>query len=192
MSAGALLAAAAVLLGLACGGNGDGEQNIEISFSSPTPTPVTTPTATPTPLTSPSPTPLRNVCGSNPNPALVSELQVQEPQPDERVKSPLHVRGWGSEIALDNSGVVVAVIDVNGDPLTLNGDDTSKGVPPESRAGRIAAPGISVTEFTAPFATDILIEGLRAPTPYCIWVFLATTPEGFPRKVVQVPVIVIP
>jgi hypothetical protein len=45
---------------------------------------------------------------------------------------------------------------------------------------------------TAPFATDILVEGLRAETPYCIWVFLTTTAEGEPRGVLQVPVNVRP
>lgn len=130
--------------------------------------------------------PIQDVCGVNPDTAPPSVLQVQEPQPGERVKNPFHVRGWGSEIGKDGGGVIVALVDATGEPLL------DKDVSPESRAGRIAAPGLKVTDFTAPFATDILVNGLSTATPFCLWVFLETTSEGFPKQVVQVPVVVAP
>lgn len=187
----ALLAVAAVSVGLACNTDGGTEPTVVITFASPTPTSPPLPTPSPTASPTPSPTPVSDVCGVNPDPAPTSLLQVQEPEPNERVDNPIHIRGWGSEIAKDNRGVVVALIDANGDPLPVEGDSTSKKVAPESRAGRIAAPGIAITDYTAPFATDILVQGLRAPTPFCVWVFLATTEEGVPTQVVQVPITIV-
>lgn len=183
----AVLPLLAAFVALACRGGGS-EQNIDISFPTPTPTqiPTPTPTAVPTPSPTPSPTPKLDVCGHNPDPVPAGELQVQEPLPGEKIRNPFHLRGWGSEIAFENSGVIVALIDATGAPLP------EKRVPPESRAGRIAPPGLKITDFTAPFATDILVQGLSAPTPYCIWLFLETTPEGVPKKVLQVPVTVTP
>lgn len=182
----ALLAAAVVLLGLACGALGDGEPTIVLSTASPTPKPASTPTRTPTATPTPSPTPNPEVCGVNPDPAPASVLQVQEPQPGERVKNPFHVRGWGSEIGFKNSGVVVALVDASGDfPMPLD-------APPQPRANRVAPPGLKVTKYTRPFAVDILVSNLGAETPYCVWVFLETTGEGIARQVVQVPVIVTP
>lgn len=185
-----LLAVVALSLGVACNSNGGTEPTIEIKLASPVPTeaPPPTPTPTPSPSPSPTPTPIQDVCvrGVNPDPAPPSVLQVQEPQPGERVKNPFHVRGWGSEIGKDGGGVIVALVDATGEPLL------DKDVSPESRAGRIAAPGLKVTDFTAPFATDILVNGLSTATPFCLWVFLETTSEGFPKQVVQVPVVVAP
>jgi hypothetical protein len=182
----ALAALAAVWLGLACRQDEGTEGTIEITLRSPTATPEPTATATPTPEPTPTPRPVQDVCGVNPDPAAAAVLQVQEPQPGEKVKNPFHVRGWGSEIGFQDSGVVVALVTASGDPLP------PKTVPPESRAGRIAPGGLKITDYTAPFATDVLVSGLSAATPYCLWVFLSTTEEGIPRQVVQVPVTVTP
>jgi len=182
----ALLAAVAVFLGLACNGGGDTEPTVIIALSSPTPTPIATPGPTATPTPTPTPTPNPEVCGVNPDAAPPSVLQVQEPQPGQRVKNPFHVRGWGSDIGFEERGVVVALVDVRGNPLP------PLEAPPQTRANRVAPPGLNVTEFTRPFAVDILVSGLETATPFCLWVFLETTEEGIAKQVVQVPVIVAP
>ncbi len=183
-----MLAVVALSLGVACNSNGGTEPTIEIKLASPVATEAPSPTSTPSPAPSPTPTPtpIQDVCGVNPDPAPPSVLQVQEPQLGERVKDPFHVRGWGSEIGKEGGGVIVALVDATGEPLL------DKDVSPESRAGRIAAPGLTVTDFKAPFATDILVNGLSTATPFCLWVFLETTAEGIPKQVVQVPVVVAP
>ena len=77
---------------------------------------------------------------------------------------------------------MVAVINAAGDPLPVGGDkDTSKEVPPEPKAGRIAPPGLTTTGHPAPFATDILLTGLSDQAPFCIWVFTETTADGTPK-----------
>jgi hypothetical protein len=182
----ALLAAAVVFLGLACNGSGDGEGTIGITLTSPTPTPITTPAPTATPTPTPTPTPNPKVCGVNPDPAPPSVLQVQEPQPGQQVKNPFHVRGWGSEIGFEQRGVVVALVDAQGNPLP------PLEAPPQTRANRVAPPGLNVTEFTRPFAVDILRSELEADTSYCLWVFLKTDEAGRAKGVVQVPVVVTP
>ena len=181
-----LLAAIAVSIGVACDGNGGPEGTIVIKLTTPTPTIVPTPTPSPTPAPTPTPTLSPLVCGVNPDPAPASVLQVQEPQSGARVKNPVHVRGWGSGIGFENSGVAVALVQANGDPLP------PLDVPPQPRAGRVVPSGLTVTEFTSPFGVDLLVSDLRSPTPFCIWVFLETTPEGVPKQVVQVPVVIVP
>ncbi len=192
---GVLLAVVAVSVGLACNGDDDTERNVVITLTSPTPITIPTPTVTPTPTPAPTPTPtpLADVCGVNPDPAPASVLQIQAPPPRERVTNPFHMRGWGSEIGFENTGVAVALIDAKGDPIALDGAGSiSKNVAPESRAGRVAPPGLTVTDFTAPFATDMLVQGLSTDTPFCIWVFLGTTEEGIPKQVLQVPIVISP
>lgn len=181
-----LVVAAAVLaaaLGLACEGGDESGKTVVIRFPTPTPTDVPSPQPSPSPTPTVTPTP-QPVCGVNPDPAPATALQVQEPQANAKVSNPFHLRGWGSDIA--GKGVIVALIDRNGDPLP------EKDVPAASRSGRIAPSGLTVTAGTAPFATDILLEGLRAETAYCIWVFLDVNAEGEPKGVLQVPITVKP
>jgi len=192
---GAVVVAALAALAIACGGGGDAERTIVIRRPSPTAdagvTATPTPAGSPTPTRTPTPSP--NVCGPNPDAAPPSLLQIQEPAPETKVKNPFHVRGWGSEIAQDNRGVVVAVINAAGDPLPVGGgEDTSKDVPPEPKAGRIAPPGLDTSGHPAPFATDILLSGLSDQARFCIWVFTETTADGAPLHVVQVPITVLP
>src|SRR3990170_1163154 len=115
-----------------------------------------------------------------------SLLQVQEPAVEAKVANPFHVRGWGSEIGFEDRGVVVAIINADGAPIL------DKDVRPESKAGRIAPPGLDTSGHPAPFATDILLTDLRDQTPFCIWVFTETTDDGRPLHVVQVPITVLP
>src|SRR3972149_4544254 len=109
---GALLAAALVAIAIACGGGSDAERTIVIRLPAPTATsiPTAAPPLVPSPPPTRPPTPGPNVCGVNPDAAPPSLLQVQEPAPEAKVQNPFHVRGWGSEIAQDNRGVVVAGI----------------------------------------------------------------------------------
>ncbi len=186
---GVLLTVVAVSVGLVACNNGDGtERTVVITFATPTATsvPTATPTPTPTATPKPTPTPGADVCGVNPDPAPPSVLQVQEPQPLDRVGNPFHVRGWGSKIGLENIGVAVALIDAAGDPRP------PLEVPPQPRVGRVAPPGLEITEHTTPFAADVLVDGLNGETPFCIWVFSETTEEGIPKQVVQVPITVTP
>jgi hypothetical protein len=183
----ALLAAAALLLGLACNGSGEGEPTIVITVGGPSPTPVSTPTPEPTPSPTPTPTPITEVCGVNPDPAPPSVLQVQEPQPGQRVKTPFHVRGWGSSPVFHEIGMVLAVVNADGELVRVMAD-----VPPQARAHRALPPGLQNTEFTHPFAADVLLTDLAGPTPFCLWAFLETDEEGNPKQMVQVPVIVAP
>jgi hypothetical protein len=137
------------------------------------------------PTPTPSPTPLQ-VCGTNPDPAPPNILMIEAPTNAQQVKVPFAVRGWGSNIGFEDQGVAVAIVD---------GTQTVRQVldlPPQPREYRVAPPGMNITEFTKPYAADIVIQGLTGPTPFCIWVYQQTNEQGQPRGVVQVPVIVIP
>ena len=181
-----LTLAIAMSVGIACVGGGDTEGTIVISPTTPTPTVVPTPTPTPTPAPTPTPTPSPNVCGVNPDPAPPSVLQVLEPEPGERVPVPFHVRGWGSTAGFQQLGVVVAVINDRQDVVEY------LVVPPQPRDFRILPPGMENTEFSRPFAVDILLTDLAGPTAFCLWAFVETDEDGNPRGVVQVPVVVAP
>ncbi len=65
-------------------------------------------------------------------------------------------------------------------------------VPAQPRAFRALPPGLENTDLSSPFAVDIQIPGLAGPTSFCLWVFLDTDPEGLPKGVLQVPVLVTP
>ncbi len=65
-------------------------------------------------------------------------------------------------------------------------------VPAQPRAFRALPSGLENTDFSSPFAVDIQIASLTSPTSFCLWVFLDTDPEGLPKGVVQVPVLVAP
>jgi hypothetical protein len=146
-------------------------------------TPLPRRTATPSPA--PTPTPLK-VCAPNPDPAPPNVLQIQEPQPEQQVKIPFHVRGWGSSIGRDNRGVALGVVDARQSVVQV------LNLPPQPNTYRLPPSGLDRNEFTMPFAADIVIQGIKEPTPYCLWVYLETTPEGRPRGVVQIPVVVVP
>ena len=147
--------------------------------------PFPTRTATPTPSPTPTATPLQ-VCSPNPDPAPPSVLQVEEPKPQQKVGVPFHVRGWGSSEDFGRAGVAIAVVDTQQQVLQV------LEVPPQPRAYRVAPLGLAVTEFTYPFAADVSLSDLREPTPICLWVYLETTPDGKPKGVLQVPVLVSP
>jgi hypothetical protein len=83
--------------------------------------------------------------------------------------------------------MVVAVVNANGELVRVMAD-----VPPQPRAHRALPPGLQNTEFTHPFAADILLTDLASATPLCLWAFLETDEEGNPKLMVQVPVVVIP
>ena len=173
-------------------GNADKEiDGIVVRVTTPTPTPTPTPmptptpTRAPTPAPSPTPTPL-HVCGFNEHPAPPELLQVEEPQPEEEVGVPFHVRGWGSTIGQENRGVAVAIVDGDGNVVQV------LEVPPEELADRIPPASLEKTEFTRPFAADVQMSDLKEPTPFCLWVYLDTTEEGVPLGAVQVPLVVAP
>ncbi|KKL10310.1 hypothetical protein LCGC14_2557130, partial [marine sediment metagenome] len=154
-----------------------------------TPVPTATSTPTPDPTRTPTPTPALapDVCGVNPDPAPASVLQVQEPQPGEKVSARFHLRGWGSTEGFQQIGVGVAVINADGEVVL-----ELAPVPAQPRAFRALPSGLENTEFSSPFGVDIQLTSLAGPTPFCLWVFLETDPEGLPKGVVQVPVLVAP
>ncbi len=186
---GAFLAVVAVSVALACNGDGEPERTIVISFTTPTPVPTATSTPTPDPTRTPTPTPTPNpyVCGVNPDPAPTRLLQVQEPQPGENVRASFHLRGWGATESFQQIGVGVAVINAGGDVVKV-----LDPVPAQPRAFRALPSGLENTDLSSPFAVDIQIPGLAGPTSFCLWVFLDTDPEGLPKGVIQVPVLVTP
>ena len=195
-------ALAAALFGLAavasaaCGGGGGSPHNTNIIVRVATPTvepeptlaPVVTPqpTLTASPSPTPSPAPLQ-VCGPNPDAAPASLLQVEAPKPEEKVKTPIHVSGWGSTIGQDDKGVAIAILNASQQiiPPVLD-------VPPQPREFRAPPGGLEITDDTAPFAADVVVPQVTEDTPICIWVYLDTTGDGIAQDVVQIPVIVTP
>lgn len=177
-----------LLLAMACGGGGgDSTPTPAVSAELITGTGSTTPRnrRTLTPAPTPSPTPLQ-VCGPNPDVAGKNMLQVQEPIPNAQVRLPIHVRGWGSNIAQDNRGVVLSVVDQKQSAVQSN------ILPPQPRDFRVPPPDLDITDFTRPFAADVIVSNVNEPTPFCLWVYLSTDDAGHAKQVVQVPVIVLP
>lgn len=180
--------AVAVMLPFGCGGGGDGEEptpTVQVIVVTPTGPATPRPRRTQTPTPTVTQTPLQ-VCAPNPDPAPPAQLQVEEPKPNAEVQIPVHVRGWGSRIGENNRGIIVAVVDARQNVLQVN------NLPPQPREYRVAPPGLEVTEFTRPFAADIVLNNLQEPTEYCLWIYQETTEEGKARGVVQVPVKILP
>jgi hypothetical protein len=111
---------------------------------------------------------------------------VQEPGAEQRVKVPFHVRGWGSNIGFEQRGVALAIVNAKQEVTQV------LDLPPQPREYRIAPGGIQITEFTQPFAADVVINGVTEPTAYCLWIYLEATASGQPKGVVQIPIIVTP
>ena len=145
----------------------------------PTLPPAPTVTATPVP------TPVPNLCPENPSPAAPNVMVVEEPQPDARLTSPAHVRGWGLGIGFEAEGVHVAVFDATGESLK-----EMKG-PPLPKEGRIPPPGMEANEFTAPFGVDITFN-VDIEQPGCVRVYEISPQDGHLTNVVQVPVLLQP
>lgn len=188
------ISVAAVLLSLAvlaasCGGDAGGENDstpgLIVDIPSPTGDVTPRPRRTPVPSVTPSPTPLK-VCAPNPDPAAFSLLQVQEPSPEQQVKIPFHVRGWGSNIGFEQRGVALAVVNAKQEVTQV------LDLPPQPREFRIAPGGLEVTDFTQPFAADVVINGVTEPTAYCLWIYLEATASGSPKGVIQIPIVVTP
>jgi hypothetical protein len=176
-----------LLLVVACGGGGEApSQTPEVSVSVITPSGNTTPRArrTATPSPTPTGTPLE-VCAPNPDPAPPSLLQIIEPAAGEQVRIPVHVRGWSSAFA-PGSTVSLAIVDERQNAIQVN------HLQPQPRDYRIAPPGLDINDNAYPFAADLLLNDVTAPTPYCLWAYLNVTEEGRARQVVQVPVIFLP
>ena len=174
---------------LACG-DGDeigpsGDGSIVINTPTVQATRIARRTVTPTTTGAPTKTPLA-VCGANPDPALSKLLQVQEPVAEQLVKVPFHVRGWGSTIGANNAGVAVAILNSKQEIVQV------LDLPALPNAYRLAPQGLEITADTRPFAADVVIQKLKEPTPFCLWVYQETTQEGKPKGVVQVPIVVVP
>ena len=176
------------LLFLACEEE-DGQipSDIGLHFTTVTPTPTPPPVLTPvvTPAPSPTPTPVLNVCPENPDPASPDVMVVEEPQEDDALTSPAHVRGWGAGIGFEDAGVQVAVYYATGEPVA------EETVPPLPAEGRIPPSTLEVTEFSAPFAADIAFRAI-AEQPGCVQVFELGAADGSPIHVVQIPVLLQP
>ena len=177
----------ALSLAVSCGGDGGeiigDDDGVVVRVASPTLAAPPSDTPAPSPSPSPTPTPQASICSTNPDPAPPSLLQVQAPLPNQRVKNPVEVRGWGSTIGLNDAGVAIAMLDANLETLQL------ADVPPQPRTARVPPAGLEITPDTRPFAADLPFSG---PTRVCIWVYLDTAEDGTPRGVVQVPVELVP
>jgi hypothetical protein len=180
-----------LLLALGCGSGGSAQEEpaetpgIVVRFPSPAGEITPRPRRTPVPTVTPAPEPLK-VCAPNPDPAPPALLQIVEPKPEQRVKSPVHVIGWGSNIGLQDKGVALAVVNAKQEVLQV------LYLPPQPRTYRVAPPGLEITEHTKPFGADVVLPNVREPTPVCLWAYLETTETGSPRGVAQVPILVEP
>jgi hypothetical protein len=174
-----------VLLSLACGGAGgpDASGVVIISTSEATNTPRPSPTKELSPTSSPTPL---EICSPNPDPAPPAVLQVEAPAAGERMTIPVHVRGWSSNIGEEGRVVFVAVVDQEQKVLQMN------EVPAQPRDFRLPPVGLGVSDFTRPFAIDILLDDVVEETPYCIWVYQEVDGAGRARGVVQIPITVEP
>ncbi len=187
----AVLALLALVLVAACGGDdnltSDNEETPDVVVSFPSPSGSVTPRArkTPIPSQSPSPTPLK-VCAPNPDPAPASVLQVVDPKAEQQVHVPFYVRGWGSNIGFSDQGVAIAIVNAKQETVQV------LDVPPQPRTFRVAPAGLEITDFTRPFGADVVIQNIKEPTPFCLWVYQQTDEHGTPKGVVQVPVVVVP
>ena len=185
------LVVASGIVALACDSGDTQEGTSADGIVVKVPSPAGEPTARPRKTTaasitpSPSPSPLK-VCAPNPDPANPSLLQIEEPKPEEQVKVPFHVRGWGSNIGFEDKGVALAVVNAKQEVIQV------LDLPPQPRTYRVAPPGLEITENTMPFAADVVISNISEPTAFCLWVYQETTETGTPKGVVQVPVVVLP
>jgi hypothetical protein len=183
------LALVSGVVALACGGGdtqgGAASDGIVVKIPSPTGEATAKPRKTTAPSVTPSPAPLK-VCAPNPDPAHSSLLQIEEPKPDQQVKVPIHVRGWGSNIGFEDKGVALAIVNAKQEVIQV------LDLPPQPRTYRVAPPGLEITENAKPFAADVVISNINEPTSFCLWVYQETTETGTPKGVVQVPVVVLP
>jgi len=182
------LALALPLLSLACvEEDEEAPSDIGLRISTVTPTPSPPPVLTPVVTVTPTPTPTAvvNVCPENPDPAGPEIMVVEEPQEDDVLTSPAHVRGWGAGIGFELAGVRVAIYDATGEPVA------EEAAPPLPAEGRIPPATLEVTEFSAPFAADIAFRTIAAG-PGCVEVFELSAADGSPIHVVQIPVLLQP
>lgn len=177
------------LASAACSGGSDSDDGDDFTVIVQTPpvteAPTVTPSPTPTPTPSPTPTPVP-VCGQNPDPAPPNLLQIVDPKPNAEVKEPIEVQGWGSTIGKDNAGVALAIVDFRSQTLQV------LDLPPQPRAFRVPPAGLDITDDTRPFGADVVIGPVVEPTRYCLWAYLETDEDGHARRVVQVPITVVP
>ena len=180
----AVTALALPLLFLACEeGGAPSEIGLRITTvtPSPTPPPVLTPAGALTPVLTP--TPLPNVCPENPDPAGPDIMVVEEPQKNDVLTSPAHVRGWGAGIGFEDTGVWVSIYDASaGEPMT------EVRAHPLSSEGRIPPSTLQAGEFAAPFAVDVAFS-INVPQPGCVRVFEVSAANGNPVHVVEIPVL---
>jgi hypothetical protein len=183
--------AMAVLISLACGGGDDDDERdpdrtgVSVIVTSPTGNATAPPRRTFTPSPTPSPTPLE-VCSPNPDPAPPAVLQVEQPKANAKSMIPVHVRGWSSNIGAEDGVVFVSIVDQKQTVLQVN------QVPPQPREFRVPPAGLDITDFTRPFAIDIVIADVSEDTPFCIWVYQDVDDAGRARGVVQVPIVIEP
>ena len=185
-----LLVVPLALFVVACSG-GDGQvgggslSGVLVVITTPTSQPTVITRRTPTPTPTPAPTPLK-VCAPNPDPAPPSLLQFEDPKPEQQVKVPFYVRGWGSNIGFENRGVALAIVNRKQEVLQV------LDLPPQPRTFRRAPDGLEISDYTRPFGADVVIQNITEPTPFCLWAYLEADADGKPKGVVQLPLVVVP
>ena len=110
------------------------------------------------------------VCEANPDPAPFDLVQVDEPEPEARIESPLTVTG---RIAAFEAQFWVSVFDKGGDPII--------NYPGRAQAGQELSPFEETVPFTVP-----------EDTPACLWVYERSARDGLPIHVVQIPLTLVP
>lgn len=120
---------------------------------------------------SPTPTGQPDVCQPNPDPASADVAEVDSPEADDSVTSPVTVSG---RIAAFEAQFNITVFDAAGNKIA--------DVPARSQEGQVLSP----------FSEDVFFP-VTEETPACIWVYDVSGADGVtPVNVVQVPIILQP
>ena len=128
-----------------------------------TPEPSDAPTETPVPET---PTPYTGVCTENPDPADPEVLQLEEPDNNAEVTSPILVRGV---ILAFEAQFLIALKDADGNDITVVSGRSSEG------------------QTLAPFQEEVPFS-VERETDACLWVYDESAADGSIINVAQVPV----
>lgn len=153
----------------ACGDDDDGGEATTTSTAAESGEPAESPALTDAPSNTPepaTPTPYTGVCTENPDPADPDILQIEEPDNNAEVTSPIIVRGV---VLAFEARFQIALKDADGNDITLVNGMSSEG------------------QTLAPFQEAVSFSVVRE-TDACLWVYEVSPRDGSIINVAQVPV----